>query len=80
MPFIYYLKLQGMERELLGAPVSYRNTMNTKLRMYRRDLAKLQRDMKSSASGFSNIAAEGSHHGLYSAQNQQSVSVPVSCY
>lgn len=66
-----------MEKELLGAPVSYRNTMNTKLRMYRRDLSKLQRDMKTSTSGFSNIASEGSHHGLYSAQNQQSVSVPL---
>lgn len=66
-----------MEKELLAAPLSYRNTMNTKLRMYRRDLAKLQRDLRSSTSGFSNIAAEGSHHGLYSAQNQQSVSVPL---
>lgn len=66
-----------MEKELRDAPPSYRNTMNTKLRMHRRDLAKLQRDMKSSASGFSNIAAEGSNHGIYSAQNQQSVSVPL---
>lgn len=68
-----------MEKELLAAPLSYRNTMNMKLRMFRRDLAKLQRDMKSSTSGFSNIAAEGSQHGLYSAQNQQSVSVPLTC-
>lgn len=68
-----------MEKELLAAPLSYRNTMNTKLRMFRRDLAKLQRDMKSSTSGFSNIAVEGGHHGLYSAQNQQSVSVPLTC-
>lgn len=62
-----------MEQELLTAPVSYRNAMNTKLRMHRRDLAKLQRDMKTSASGFSTLAAEGAPHGLYSAQNQQSV-------
>lgn len=66
-----------MESELRAAPPSYRNTMSTKLRMYRRDLAKLQRDMNSSASGFSNIAAEGSHHGIYSAQNQQSVSADM---
>lgn len=68
-----------MEEEVRAAPPSYRNTMNTKLRMYRRDVAKLQRDMKSSASGFSNVPSEGSHRGIYSAQNQQSVSVPLTC-
>ncbi|CAG12315.1 unnamed protein product [Tetraodon nigroviridis] len=50
--------LQGMEKELLAAPLSYRNTMNTKLRMYRRDLAKVQRDMKSSNSGLAKRTAE----------------------
>lgn len=64
-----------MEEELRAAPPSYRNTMSTKLRMYRRDLAKLQRDMKSSASGSAHFA-EGSRHGIYSAQNQHSVSLP----
>uniref|UniRef100_A0A3Q3WBD1 t-SNARE coiled-coil homology domain-containing protein n=1 Tax=Mola mola TaxID=94237 RepID=A0A3Q3WBD1_MOLML len=41
--------LQGMEDELRAAPPSYRNVMSTKLRLYRRDLGKLQRDMKTSA-------------------------------
>ncbi|CAB1335669.1 unnamed protein product, partial [Coregonus sp. 'balchen'] len=36
--------LQAMEQELIGAPSSYRNTMSTKLRLYRRDLGKLQRE------------------------------------
>ncbi|XP_008291481.1 vesicle transport through interaction with t-SNAREs homolog 1B [Stegastes partitus] len=66
--------LQGMEEELRAAPPSYRNAMSTKLRLYRRDLGKLQRDMKSSApgSGFSSQPGQGSHHGIYSSQNQQS--------
>ncbi|XP_042356519.1 vesicle transport through interaction with t-SNAREs homolog 1B [Plectropomus leopardus] len=66
--------LQGMEDELRVAPSSYRNAMNTKLRMYRRDLGKLQRDMKTSVPGFgaSFHTAERSHQGIYSSQNQQS--------
>lgn len=72
-----YLQLQGMEEELRAAPPTYRNAMTTKLRLYRRDLGKLQRDMKTSAPGFgsSKQQAEGSHHGIYSSQNQQSVSM-----
>ncbi|XP_044023410.1 vesicle transport through interaction with t-SNAREs homolog 1B [Siniperca chuatsi] len=66
--------LQGMEEELRAAPSSHRNAMSTKLRLYRRDLGKLQRDMKNSAPGFgsSSQPVEGSHHGIYSSQNQQS--------
>ncbi|KAG7509677.1 vesicle transport through interaction with t-SNAREs-like 1B [Solea senegalensis] len=66
--------LQGMEEELRGAPSSYRNSMTAKLRLHRRDLAKLQRDMKNSASSFgsSSQPVGGSHHGIYSSQNQQS--------
>ncbi|XP_054470137.1 vesicle transport through interaction with t-SNAREs homolog 1B [Anoplopoma fimbria] len=66
--------LQGMEEELRAAPSTYRNAMSTKLRMHRRDLGKLQRDMKTSATGFgsSSQTVEGSNHGIYSSQNQQS--------
>lgn len=66
-----------MEDELRAAPPSYRNGMSTKLRLYHRDLGKLQRDMKTSALGLgsSKQPVEGSHHGIYSSQNQQSVSV-----
>lgn len=74
--FFIDLQLQGMEEELRAAPSSHRGAMSTKLRLYRRDLGKLQRDMKSSAPsfGFSSQPVEGSHHGIYSSQNQQSVS------
>ncbi|XP_034419026.1 vesicle transport through interaction with t-SNAREs homolog 1B [Cyclopterus lumpus] len=66
--------LQGMEEELRAAPSSYRNAMSTKLRMYRRDLGKLQRDMKNSAPAFGSTSqtSEGSRHGIYSSENQQS--------
>ncbi|XP_035466558.1 vesicle transport through interaction with t-SNAREs homolog 1B [Scophthalmus maximus] len=70
--------LQGMEDELRGAPSAYRNAMGTKLRLYRRDLGKLQRDMKNSAPpafGSSSQSAGGSHQGIYSSQNQQSTHV-----
>lgn len=66
--------LQGMEEELRGAPSSYRNAMSAKLRLYRRDLGKLQREMKNSAPGFgsSSQSVPGSHPSIYSSQNQQS--------
>ncbi|XP_051507599.1 vesicle transport through interaction with t-SNAREs homolog 1B-like isoform X2 [Myxocyprinus asiaticus] len=64
--------LQGMEQELFGAPASFRTPMSTKIRMYRRDLAKLQRDIKSSAgaSGFSGYLGD-SKQGIYTEQNDQ---------
>ncbi|XP_071354923.1 vesicle transport through interaction with t-SNAREs homolog 1B [Trachinotus anak] len=69
--------LQGMEEELRAAPSSYRNAMSTKLHLYRRDMGKLQRDMKNSAPSFgsSSQSVGGSHHGIYSSQNQQSTHV-----
>ncbi|KAM9341626.1 vesicle transport through interaction with t-SNAREs homolog 1B [Symphorus nematophorus] len=65
--------LNGMEEELRAAPPTHRNAMTTKLRLYRRDLGKLQRDMRSSVPGFgSSQPGEGSHQGIYASQNQQS--------
>lgn len=64
--------LQGMEEELRGAPPSFRNGMNTKLRIYRRDLAKLQREMKNNSS---HLTSEGVNYGIYSSQNQQSTHI-----
>ncbi|XP_061749912.1 vesicle transport through interaction with t-SNAREs homolog 1B [Nerophis ophidion] len=58
--------LQGMEDELQDAPQSFKNPMRTKLRLYQRDLAKLQRDMKNSNPG------SAKSDGVYSSQNQQS--------
>ncbi|XP_043929999.1 vesicle transport through interaction with t-SNAREs homolog 1B [Protopterus annectens] len=43
--------LEGMEEELRQAPHSFRNQMVTKIRGYRRDLGKLQRDIKSTDLG-----------------------------
>ncbi|XP_055721576.1 vesicle transport through interaction with t-SNAREs homolog 1B [Salvelinus fontinalis] len=63
--------LQGMEQELVGVPSSYRNTMSTKLRLYRRDLGKLQREVKSSDLSSSTRPAEGAY-GIYSSQNEHS--------
>ncbi|XP_037097297.1 vesicle transport through interaction with t-SNAREs homolog 1B [Syngnathus acus] len=63
--------LQGMEEELRDAPPSYRNPMRTKLRLYQRDLAKLQRDAKNSAP----LLSDGSQGSIYSSQNQQSTRV-----
>ncbi|XP_072313516.1 vesicle transport through interaction with t-SNAREs homolog 1B [Eucyclogobius newberryi] len=64
--------LQGMEDELRGAPPSFRNGMNTKLRIYRRDLAKLQREMKTTSS---HLTSEGGNYGIYSSQNQHSTHI-----
>ncbi|XP_028293756.1 vesicle transport through interaction with t-SNAREs homolog 1B isoform X2 [Gouania willdenowi] len=61
--------LKEMEEELRVAPSSYRNAMMTKVRLYRRDLGKLQRDMKNSAPGFSSHPGQES---IYSSQNQHS--------
>lgn len=64
--------LQGMEQELFGAPASFRNPMSTKIRMYRRDLSKLQRDMRSDTGlGFSGRPGEG-RLGIYGEQNHHS--------
>ncbi|KAL0178185.1 hypothetical protein M9458_027079, partial [Cirrhinus mrigala] len=62
----------GMEQELFGAPSSFRTPMSTKIRLYRRDLAKLQRDIRLSATqGFSSHIGDG-RQGIYAAQNDQS--------
>ncbi|XP_043110926.1 vesicle transport through interaction with t-SNAREs homolog 1B [Puntigrus tetrazona] len=64
--------LQGMEQELFGAPSSFRTPMSTKIRLYRRDLGKLQRDIRLAATpGFSSHIGDG-RQGLYTAQNDQS--------
>lgn len=63
-----------MDEELRAAPASYRNAMSTKLRLYRRDLSKLQRDMKNSVPGLVSLSLP-LPRGIYSSQNQQSVSV-----
>ncbi|CAL1575575.1 unnamed protein product [Knipowitschia caucasica] len=61
--------LQGMEDELRGAPPLFRNAMNTKLRIYQRDMAKLQREMKNNSS---HLTSQGGNYGIYSERNQHS--------
>ncbi|XP_043553900.1 vesicle transport through interaction with t-SNAREs homolog 1B isoform X3 [Chiloscyllium plagiosum] len=59
-----------MEKELRKAPLSFRSQMNTKIRSYRKDVSKLQQDVRSNDIG----------HGFrsdvkyteYSAENEQS--------
>ncbi|XP_016325419.1 vesicle transport through interaction with t-SNAREs homolog 1B-like [Sinocyclocheilus anshuiensis] len=64
--------LQGMEQELFGAPSSFRTPMSTKIRLYRRDLAKLQREIRlSSTPGFSSYTGDGRQE-IYATQNDQS--------
>uniref|UniRef100_A0A8C1K402 Vesicle transport through interaction with t-SNAREs 1B n=1 Tax=Cyprinus carpio TaxID=7962 RepID=A0A8C1K402_CYPCA len=64
--------LQGIEQELFGIPSSFRTPMSTKIRLYRRDLAKLQREIHLSATpGFSSHIGDG-RQGIYATQNDQS--------
>ncbi|XP_062378128.1 vesicle transport through interaction with t-SNAREs homolog 1B [Sardina pilchardus] len=68
--------LQSMDRELIGAPPSFRNPMSTKIRLYRRDLGKLQRDVRSSDQGSGLAGRPGeSRQGLYASQNDHSTHV-----
>ncbi|XP_062851778.1 vesicle transport through interaction with t-SNAREs homolog 1B [Trichomycterus rosablanca] len=63
--------LQGMEQELLSAPSSFRSSMSSKVRLYHRDLGKLQRQLQSlDTGGFSARPGDGGH--VYAAQNEQS--------
>ncbi|KAL2099183.1 hypothetical protein ACEWY4_005663 [Coilia grayii] len=65
--------LQSMDRELIGAPSAFRNAMSTKIRLYRRDLGKLQRDVRSSDLGTGLASRPGeSRQGIYATQNDHS--------
>ncbi|XP_056327268.1 vesicle transport through interaction with t-SNAREs homolog 1B [Danio aesculapii] len=64
--------LQGMDQELFGAPSSFRTPMSTKIRLYRRDLAKLQRDIRLSATPGLSGQLGDSRLGVYASQNDQS--------
>lgn len=68
--------LEGMDQELIGAPSSHRNAMSTKMRLYRRDLGKLQREMKNAEPGlrFPAQPREGGF-GVYASQNEHSTQV-----
>lgn len=61
--------LAEMEEELRYAPLSFRNPMMSKLRTYRKDLAKLQREVRSTP-----LTAPGSRgdmkYGTYTIENE----------
>ncbi|KAL4656197.1 hypothetical protein GN956_G5636 [Arapaima gigas] len=64
--------LREMDELLLDAPPVFRNPMSSKLRCYRRDIVKLQRDMKSYdlSSGLSGRVG-GSRRGAYGSPRSQ---------
>ncbi|XP_028677064.1 vesicle transport through interaction with t-SNAREs homolog 1B [Erpetoichthys calabaricus] len=61
--------IDGMEQELRTAPSSFRNPMMSKMRMYRRDVGKLQRDIRSVE--VSTGARGEIKHGVYTVENEQ---------
>ncbi|XP_068951014.1 vesicle transport through interaction with t-SNAREs homolog 1B isoform X2 [Petaurus breviceps papuanus] len=60
--------LAEMEEELRYAPLSFRNPMMTKLRSYHRDLAKLQRDVRSTP--LIMLPGGDSRYGAYAIENE----------
>ncbi|XP_026864030.2 vesicle transport through interaction with t-SNAREs homolog 1B [Electrophorus electricus] len=67
--------LQGMEQELVGAPGSFRNPMSSKVRLYHRDLARLQRDLHGlhAGPGLGRSSRPGDNrHGVYAVENERS--------
>ncbi|NP_001279174.1 vesicle transport through interaction with t-SNAREs homolog 1B [Callorhinchus milii] len=63
-------ELDEMEKELRNAPQSYRNQMTNKIRSYKRDVSKLQRDVRSSDLGYS--APRDFKYNTYNAENEES--------
>ncbi|KAI5611729.1 vesicle transport through interaction with t-SNAREs-like 1B [Silurus asotus] len=65
--------LREMDQELLSAPSSFRNSMSSKVRLYHRDLGKLQRQVHTldTTYSFSSRTGDGGH-GIYGAQNEHS--------
>ncbi|XP_078515717.1 vesicle transport through interaction with t-SNAREs homolog 1B [Lissotriton helveticus] len=64
--------LVEMEGELKYAPAFFRSQMMTKLRSYKKDLGKLQRDVRSTDLGVGPGARQNTKYGLYSPENEQS--------
>lgn len=73
--FYNIFKLREMEEELKYAPVSFHNQMMIKIRTYRRDLAMFQRKMRSTDLGVVPGGHGDKKYGIFSEENQQSVSI-----
>nr|XP_033808008.1 vesicle transport through interaction with t-SNAREs homolog 1B isoform X3 [Geotrypetes seraphini] len=67
--------LVEMEEELKYAPVIFRNQMMTKLRSYKKDLGKLQRDMRSTDLGVGPASRNDIRYGIYNTENEQSTNL-----
>lgn len=73
--FMFLSQLQEMEQELLSAPSAFRNSMSSKVRLYHRDLGKLQRHLHASDTGFGFPSRTvDSGYGIYATENERSVS------
>ncbi|KAK2853172.1 hypothetical protein Q7C36_008373 [Tachysurus vachellii] len=65
--------LQEMEQELLSAPSTFKTSMSSKVRLYHRDLGKLQRLAHAPDTGFGFPTRTGDGgYGIYAAQNEHS--------
>ncbi|KAM4664835.1 vesicle transport through interaction with t-SNAREs homolog 1B [Discoglossus pictus] len=65
--------LVEMEEELKYAPASFRNQMMSQLRAYKKDIMKLQREVRSSDLGLgAGTSSNDNRWGVYSLENEQS--------
>ncbi|XP_053553816.1 vesicle transport through interaction with t-SNAREs homolog 1B [Bombina bombina] len=65
--------LVEMEEELKYAPTSFRNQMMSKLRTYKKDIVKLQREVRSTDLGVGpGLSSNENRWGIYSQENEQS--------
>lgn len=67
-------QLAEMEEELRYAPLSFRNPMMSKLRNYRKDLAKLHREVRSTPLTAPPGSRGDMKHGAYAIENEHVVS------
>ena len=72
----YFLpsQLAEMEEELRYAPLSFRNPMMSKLRNYRKDLAKLHREVRSTPLTATPGGRGDMKYGIYAVENEHMVS------
>ena len=68
-------QLAEMEEELRYAPLSFRNPMMSKLRTYRKDLAKLHREVRSTPLTATPGGRGDMKYGTYTIENEHAVSV-----
>lgn len=66
--------LADIEEELCYAPLSFRNPMMSKLRTYRRDLAKLHREVRSTPLTATPGGRGDMKYGTYAVENEHMVS------